>query len=253
MRGKTWALVVGAGLLIGAVSIAQPPKSGDAPPKGSELLVTMLADAKTALSKTRDYTCIFTRQETHKGVLSVEQVAEMRVRANPVGVYVRFAKPEAVAGMEVVHSATRRNTKMRYRPAGVNGVKGFLSLELDDAKFLAENRYPVTDWTIGAIVERVATAVAREKTLNNPIEVYTSDFQFAGRNVVRYEILTRRPHALRAAHRMLLFVDKETKLPLRYEAYDQPRTGSAVGTLFEAYSFSDVKPNVGLGESSFDY
>ena len=80
----------------------------------------------------------------------------------------------------------------------------------------------------------MAAAAAREKTLNNPVEVYASDFQFAGRNVVRYEVLTRRPHAFRYAHRMLIYVDKETKLPLRYEAYDQPKSGAANGDLFAA-------------------
>ncbi len=52
---------------------------------------------------------------------------------------------------------------------------------------------------------------------------------------------------------MLVYVDKETKLPVRYEAYDQPKNGAAVGELFEAYSFTDLKFNTGLGENSFDY
>jgi hypothetical protein len=152
--------------------------------------------------------------------------------------------------MEIAHTGARRNTKMRYRSSG---VKAFQTLDLDDAKFLTENRHPVTEWTMAAVIDRVSSSVAREKTLNNPVEVFTGDYQFAGRNVVRYDVYTRRPHALRYAHRMLIYVDKETKLPLRYEAYDQPKGTAAVGDLFEAYSFSEVKLNVGLGENSFDY
>lgn len=266
MRGNVWLAVSLAGLVGGAV-VAQPPKAGpakadvaktEAPkaPEGTKVggdLATMLADAKGALAKTRDYTCTFTRQEFVKGALSAEQVAEMKVRLNPGGVYVRFARPDAVAGLEAAYTAARKNGKFQYRPAGVAGAKGFKTIDLDDAKFLAENRHPVTDWTMSAILDRVAAATAREKTLNNPVEVYTGDFQFAGRNVTRYEILTRRPHAFRYAHRTLVYVDKETKLPVRYEAYDQPKSGAAVGDLFEAYSFSDVKLNVGLGENSFDF
>ena len=100
----------------------------------------MLGDARTALGKVRDYTCTFTRQELRNGTLSAEQVAEMKVRSNPAGVYVRFAKPDNVAGMEVAYTAARRNQKMRYRPAGIAGGKGFQSLDLDDAKFLTDNR-----------------------------------------------------------------------------------------------------------------
>jgi hypothetical protein len=268
MRVKTWAAVACAGMMVGGAVVAQPPKTEspkgepaktepakapEAPKAAGESLTTMLADARTALGKVRDYTCTFTRQEMRNGTISGEQVAEMKVRSAPAGVYVRFAKPDSVAGMEVAYTGARKTQKMRYRPAGADGVKGFKTVDLDDAKFLADNRHPVTEWTMAAILDRVAAATAREKALNNPVEVYAGDYQFAGLNVTRYEILTRRPHAFRYAHRMLVYVDKATKLPVRFEAYDQPKSGAATGDLIEAYSFSDVKLNVGLGENSFDY
>ena len=264
MRVKTWAAACAA-LLVGGVVVAQPPKVGPkAEPtrtvpakaeagKPADSLAAMLSESRTAIGKVRDYTCTFTRQEMRGGSLTGEQVAEMKVRANPAGVYVRFGRPEAIAGMELAYSAARKSTKFRYRAAGLAGAKGFQTLDTDDAKFLAENRHPVTEWTMSAIIDRIATAAAREKTLNNPVEVYASDYKFAGRDVTRYEILTRRPHAFRYAHRMLVYVDRETKLPVRFEAYDQPKGGAATGELFEAYSFSDLKLNVGIGENAFDY
>lgn len=267
MRGKTWAAVACAGLIAGGAVVAQPPKGepgkvtpvkGESAPraetgKAADSFATMISESRTALGKVKDYTCTFTRQELVKGTLSAEQVAEMKVRSTPNAVYVRFARPDAVAGLEVAYSAARKPNKMRYRPAGVEGARGFKTLDLDDSKFMAANRHPVNEWTIAALLDRVSAAAAREKTLNNTVEVYAGDFQFAGRNVIRYEVLTRRPHAFRYAHRMLVYVDKETKLPVRFEAYDQPKPGATVGELFEAYSFSDLKLNVGLGESSFDY
>lgn len=263
MRMKTWLGVACAAALAGGIVTAQPPKTAGDVPKGEpakapeapkpqgESLSTMLSDARTALGKVRDYTCTFTRQEMRNGTLGAEQVAEMKVRSAPAGVYVKFARPEAASGMEVAYTAARKLPKVRYKPAGA-ATKPFQTLDLDDPKFLADNRHPVTEWTMAAVLDRVAAAAAREKTLNNPVEVYAGDFQFAGRNVTRYEVLTRRPHAFRYAHRMLVYVDKETKLPVRYEAYDQPKGGASVGELMEAYSFSDVKLNVGLGENAFD-
>ena len=70
--------------------------------------------------------------------------------------------------------------------------------------------------------------------------------------MTRYEIFTRRPHAHRYAYKMLVFVDKETKLPVRFEAYDQPKSGSTISELLEAYSYTNVKLNVGLGEATFE-
>jgi hypothetical protein len=267
MRAKTWAVAACAGLIAGGALAAQPPKADPAkvtpvkgetapkadPGKAAESLAAMISESRTALGKVRDYTCTFTRQELVKGALSAEQVAEMKVRTKPAAVYVRFARPDAVAGAEVAYSAARKPGQMRYRPAGADGAKGFRTLALDDPKFMEANRHPVSDWTMSALLERVSAATAREKTLNNTVEVYAGDFQFAGLDVTRYEILTRRPHAFRYAHRVLVYVDKKTKLPVRFEAYDQPKPGATVGELFEAYSFSDVKLNPGLGESSFDF
>jgi hypothetical protein len=261
MRLRNWAAGV-AGLAAVGIAIAQTPRSEPVKPVAGlvpaeaakpDPLATMLADARTAYAKTRDYTGTFTRQERINGKLSAEQVGEMKMRVSPVGVYIRFARPEGIAGMEVAYSSAKRDGKVRYRPAGIDGRKGFQKLEVEDPKFLADHRHPVTRWGIGPIIELIATATAREKTLNNPVEVFTSDYQFANRNVTKYEIFTRRPHALRYAARMVVYVDKETKLPVRFEAYDDPKAGATTGELLEAYSFSDLKFNTGLGENAFDY
>jgi hypothetical protein len=262
MRLRGWAAFA-AGMVATGVALAQPPKIETIKPaagtsaansaKQIDPLGTMLSEARAAHARMRDYSGTFTRQERMNGSLSGEQVGEMKMRVNPVGVYVRFAIPDAASGMEVAYSAARHDGKMRYRQAGVAGRKGIQRLELDDAKFLANNRHPVTEWGIGPVIERVAAATAREKTLNNPVEVYTADYQFANRNVTKYEILMRRPHALRYAERIVVFVDNETKLPLRLEAYDEPKGESPIGELIEAYSFTDLKFNTGIGENTFDF
>ncbi len=267
-RWRTGLAATVAGLAVGA-AFAQPPKAETnkatatitkasaettpEPAKPAESLAGMLADARAAYGKLRDYTGTYTRQERINGVLSAEQVGEMKMRVNPVGVYVRFARPEAYAGAEVVFSGAKKDGKVRYRPAGLPGRKGFLKLDPEDAKFLTDHRHPVTEWGMGPILDLIASATAREKTLNNPVEVHASDYQFANRNVVRYEIVTRRAHAFRYAARMVVYVDKETKLPVRFEAYGDPKAGTTTPELLEAYSFTDLKFNNGLGENIFDY
>jgi hypothetical protein len=260
MRLRSWAAIA-AGMALSGIA-AQPPENGVVKPvagasvaviaKSADPLGDMLSQTRTACAKMRDYSCTFTRQERLNGSLSAQQVGEMKMRVNPVGVYVHFVVPDAVSGMEVAYTGARRTARVLYRPAGVPGAKGIMKLEVSDPKFLAANRHPVTEWGMGPIIELIATATAREKGLNNPVETHTSDFQFAKRNVTRYEILCPIPHANRYAARMVVFVDKETNLPVRFEAYDEPKGGAPVGELLEAYSFTDLKFNVGLGENTFD-
>ena len=270
MSVRNWVVAAVAGVAAAVAGAQQPPKvelirpaSGAAKPeagkaeaakpKSGDELSTMLAEARAALGKTRDYAGTYTRQERVNGKLGAEQVGEMKFRTKPAGVYVKFVRPEASAGMEVAYSAARNDGKVRFRPAGIAGRKGMPALAIDDPKFLAENRHPVTEWGMGPIVELIATTTAREKSLNNPVETFTADFQFAGRNVTKYEIHTRRPHAFRYAAKMVVFVDKETKMPVRFEAYGDPKPGTTAGELLEAYSFTDLKLNNGIGENSFDF
>jgi hypothetical protein len=135
MRMHTWAALA-AGLIAAGISVAQPPKTGPVKPvsgtvkdqsvevkKPADALAEMLAEARTAHAKTRDYTGTFTRQERINGALSAEQVAEMKLRVSPAGVHVRFVRPEAVAGMEVAFSGAKKDGRMRYRPAGIEGFE----------------------------------------------------------------------------------------------------------------------------------
>ncbi|MDB5311858.1 MAG: hypothetical protein JWO38_6060 [Gemmataceae bacterium] len=266
---RTWLAVAAGGAAIG-VAVAQPPATSPAPGKAptstvspesttpvdpartADPLGSMLTDAKAAYARVRDYVCVFTRQERVNGVLGAEQVAELKVRTKPFSMAIRFARPDAVAGLEAKFTSTTLSGKMKYRPAGAKGLNGTQMLSPDDPKVMAETRHPLTELGVGPVIDRLATIASREKTLGNPVEVYASDFQFAGRNVARYEMFTRRSHVYRYAYRCLVYVDKETKLPVRFEAYDEAKPGTTVGDLLEAYSYTDIKVNVGLGDSAFE-
>jgi hypothetical protein len=254
---RKWAAAAVAGAAVG-VAAAQPPaappagvKTGD-PLRAADPLGAMIAEARSAHGALRDYTCVFTRQERVGGSLGAEQVAELKYRANPVSVSVRFGRPEAVAGASATHVAGKRLEQAKVRPVGAKGLDQFVLLPLDDPKAMLGGRHPVTGYGVGAVIERVAKAVATEKSMNNAVEVYPSEFQFAGRAVTRYEVLARRPHANRYAYRMLVFVDSQTKLPVRWEAHDAPRPGTTTGELIEAHSYTDLRPNVGLGAAAFE-
>jgi hypothetical protein len=254
---RNWAAAVVAGTAVG-VAAAQPP----APPAGgakavdplrvADPLGAMIAEAKSAHAALRDYACTFTRQERVSGALGAEQVAELKYRANPNSISVRFARPEAVAGASASYVTGKRLEQAKVRPVGAKGLDRFLLVALDDPKGYLGGRHPVTGYGVGAVIDRVAKAVATEKGMNNPVDVYPSEFQFAGRSVTRYEVLTRRPHAHRYAYKMLVFVDNATKLPVRWEAHDAPRPGTTTTELLEAHSYTDLRTNIGLGETAFE-
>ena len=228
--------------------------ASSAPVDGSTALPKALADARSACAKLRDYTCHLVRQETVNGKLLPEQAAELRVRTQPMSVSVRVVAPKAVAGQETSYQSSRSTTAVRHKAAREEGIRtGFVTLPADDPKVLADTRHPLTQTGLVAVLDRMDRAVVTEKRLNHPVQVLTADYTFGGRPVTRYEVFAERPHPNRYAYRCVLYVDKESKLPARFEAYSQPKPGGpAEGELMEVQSFVGLKTNTGLGESAFE-
>lgn len=223
------------------------------PVNAAEAFPQALAEARTACGKARDYTCHLVRQERVGGRLLPEQVCELRVRAQPYSVSVRVIRSKDVAGEETSYVASKSDVKVRFRAAGADGIKfGFRTLRADDAKVLAHTRHTAADTGLLAVLDRIEKAVGIEKRLNNGVQVVAREYVFAGRPVTRFDIFADHPHPRRYAYRCVLYIDKETKLPVRFEAYDQPRGGAPEGELLEVQSFVGVRMNVGLGSSAFE-
>ncbi len=235
---------------VAPVKAVAPAKAVE-PVLAKDPLGTLLAEGQAAYAGLRDYTCTFTRQERTNGVLRAEQVGEMKVRTRPFSVRVRFARPDAAAGQELLYVAGKRaDGKVKFKDNGSRVSVGFVAVKPDDPR---TGREPVTNLGVGAVLDTLAAVAAREKTMGNPVEVFAADYTFAGKDVTKYEVFTRRPHAYRAFFRAVVYVDKATKLPIRYEVYDQPGpAGGVSGELLGAYSYSDFKPNAGVGDSAFD-
>ena len=110
----------------------------------------------------------------------------------------------------------------------------------------------IQDTGLGAILVRAEKMVEIEKKLRNPVQIVAAEYKFEGKPCMRYEIFCEKPHTQRYAHHAVLYIDKESKLPVRWEAYESPKPGEAVGGLLESVSFVNLKFNVGLGDSTFD-
>lgn len=224
-----------------------------APVNAAEAFPKMLADGRAAYSKLRDYACHLVRQERVNGKLHPEQTAELQVRVQPFCVDLKVIAPRTDAGEETVYASNVNTTRVKYRPAGLDGIKyGFQWQSKDDPKTMPDTRHPVTDTGLAAVLDRFEKAVAAEKRMNHPVQMTVAEYVFAGRPCTRYEVFAELSHPHRYAHRCVLFVDKETKLPVRFEAYDQPKANDADGELLEVQSFVGVRTNTGLGDAAFE-
>jgi len=219
---------------------------------GSSALPKMLTTAREAHNKLRDYAGFMVRQEKVQGKLLAEQTCEIRYRVNPMSVSVKVVSPKGVAGQDTVYNPARW-TKVKHMAGGLDGIRyGFQNLSIDDPKVLVATRHPMTQVGLLAVIDRVEKALATEKRMNNAVQVLMSEYTFLNKPCTRFEIFADKPHPARYAQRIVLFVDKETKLPVRFEAYESGKMSSTEAELLEVVSFVNLKLNVGLGETTFD-
>lgn len=213
----------------------------------------MLSEAKIALGKINDYSGHVIHQDRVRGKLTGDQTAEIRVKAKPASVSLKYVAPNALMGQELAFVAGRNGGKLRFKPAGSFGPDGFATVELADTRATAHTRHAASEFGIAPMVELLEKNLTIEQRLRNAVQVTVSDYVYANRPVTRFEVFTDRAHALRFAYRTVVYVDKETKLPIRMEAYDQPTIGSSpTGELLECYSYVNLKFNQGLGDAVFE-
>jgi hypothetical protein len=213
----------------------------------------MLTEAKIALGKINDYSGHVIHQDRVRGKLTADQTAEIRVKTKPASVSLKYVAPNTLMGQELVYVAGRNGGKLRFKPAGSFGPGGFSTVDLADTRATAHTRHSASEFGIGPMIELLEKNLTVEQRLRNAVQVTVSDYVYANRPVTRFEVFTDRAHALRFAYRTVVYVDKETKLPIRMEAYDQPAiNGSPMGEMMECYSYVNLKFNQGLGDAVFE-
>ena len=167
---------------------------------------------------------------------------------------ISVVSPKANVGEEISYLPSRFAAKYKYKAPGVDGIKyGYVTVTADDSRLYGE--HPAYDHRrrVARGDRALEKALAIEKQLNHPVQVLVADYSFAGRVATRYEVFSEKTHSARYAYRWVLYVDKETKLPVRFEAYDQPKPGGNTGgELIEVQSFLGIKANTGLGDSVFE-
>lgn len=240
------------GLAVAASLPAQPPPT----PNAAEISARLNADSKASFARVKDYIGLFYKQERINGQLQPEQTIQIRVRQQPFSVYMKWVGPQKFVGQEACFVAGKNNNQMRGKSAGpLLGALGFVSLDPRDPKAMAQNRHPITEAGLGNLVDQIAEGADKERLLPaDQLMMNVGEYRFLNRPVTRLETIRKNNNGQFYAHRTIVYFDRETRLPVRFEAYDWPRQGGQQGgDLLECYSYVDMKFNVGLTDGAFNY
>ncbi|HEY2154381.1 MAG TPA: DUF1571 domain-containing protein [Isosphaeraceae bacterium] len=217
-----------------------------------------IARAKAAIAECRaryralhDYACVFHKRERIDGKLTRPHVMNMRVRTEPYGVYIKFVAPDP--GREAIYQPAKHNGKIVYHDIGIGRlIAGTMLLDPRGTLAMDENRHPISDAGIGNLIEMVRDRWESELDPAESVVTIHEHARVADRACTMIEASHPRVSRSYSFHKVKVYIDHELGLPIRFEAYDWPKSAGAEPELVEEYTYSDLKTDVGVGDVDFD-
>lgn len=208
----------------------------------------------------RDYSAIMVKRERVNGKLLKPEYMQMKFRSErideqgnhvPFSIYAKFLKPQDCAGREVIWVKGHNNNKL-YAHEG-QGLPSLKTLSLDPDGWIAMrgNRYPIYEAGMENLIVKLIEKAERDRAAG-ACDVQYLDKKLNGRPCTLIEVKHPEQRAPYDFHIARVFIDKELKLPIRYQAYLWPSTPGGKPPLLEEYAYLKVKLNQGFTDQDFN-
>jgi hypothetical protein len=205
----------------------------------------------------KDYTAIVQKQENINGAVQGIQIMEVKVRHQPFSVYTKFRFPKELNGQQAIYVEGKNDGKLVAH--GVGPVqRAFGTQRLEPTSFLAMRgqKYPITEMGVLNLIDKLLEVGYKDSQFGECEVTYREGVPlFKDTPSVRECTVIQVVHPIPRSQFMFymarIYVDKALNIPIRYESFDWPRAGGSP-TLIEAYSYMDLKLNVGLTDLDFD-
>ncbi len=222
---------------------AVPPIRSAAAADQHESLLSLLTRMETSYARINDYTAVFRKQERVDGKLLPEETTLLKFQ-KPLKVYMKWMDDPHKGNEALYVDGNNGNKLLVHR----GGILGLLTLSLDPRGSLAMagNRHPITEVGLGYLIEGLIHNVKMALEHGELEITRLADEPLRGRPAIVVEARFV-PHPGRRYYtsRMVCHIDKELLLPIGAAFYDEN------GLLFERYTYSDVRLNVGLMPEDF--
>jgi hypothetical protein len=236
------------------------PAAQQAVPDKDHPLLPAIAMAKTGLAHInkdiKDYSCILVKQERVDGELLPKQYIYMKVRHEPLSVYMYFHRPSDVKGRECLYVQGMNDSKLTAHEGSSSLIP--MTVDLDPNGFLAMRgqRYPITEVGIKNLTA-LLVEVAENDLKHDECEV---TFKQGGLTLKKGE---KRPCTIIEVnhpvprkhfryHIARIAIDDEMQVPVYYAAYLWPTKPGGKPVLDETYTYTKLKLNQGFTDKDFD-
>ncbi len=199
----------------------------------------------------KDYTCTFVSRENLKGRMNEDQFIQLKYRQQPFSVSMKWLGPARLAGQEVAFAQGKNNNKLKVQSKGILGVAGFVAVDTDDARVREHSRHTIYETGLSNLIDSTIKSWDLDKTTGKAT-TKISEFDFDNRRCYRVETTRGERTPQTYCYRSVIFLEKNSKYPLRNENYGWPTKANPDGELMEAFSYTNLQFNVGLADREFE-
>lgn len=204
---------------------------------------------RAALQQVADYTAVFAQKE-RVGNRLFSHSMQIKHRQQPFSVYMKYIGQHK--GREVIYVEGQNEGKLLAHDAGLGRVIGTIALAPGSNKAMSESIYPISDFGMLKLVDRVITEWESE-TKFGEVEVNYSRSVLVGKadcKMIETTHPQKRPHFRH--HRTRLYIDKGTNFPVRVEHFGFPSEPGDDPPLAAEYQYSDIRVDQSLTDGDFD-
>ena len=240
--------------LAALLASAAAPAFGQEPPASSQEhpLVPAINYTKSLLKKVEalpGYEATFFKKEV-VGKSVVSQKMRIKIRHRPFSVYLYFENPHE--GREVLYVDGQNNGKLVAHESGFLSIAGSMELTPTDSMAMSENRYPITMAGIANTLKVMIKQWEAETKYGESEVKYYKDAKLG--SMVCRVVETSHPQPRRQFnnHKIRLWVDTASGLPVRMQKFGFPRRAGDQPPVIEDYTFMNIKTDVRLTDADFD-
>lgn len=217
----------------------------------SRFCILLLEDAERKLTGVSDFRATFYKRERVDGELGETNIMDLKVRRQPLSVYMRWREP--FEGREIIWQEDAHDGQIVVHAGGwQRKIVPLLKLDPLGERAMEYNRRPVTQIGIWNFNRRLLDNLRVD--LEQPeVKVWmTQDMKVGGRDAYCFRVVHADQPQRPVYHKMLMYIDQLLGIPVACELYGWPATQADDPPLEESYAFNDLELGAGLGDIDFD-
>ncbi len=212
----------------------------------------------------RDFTCRLVKRERINGILQETHFIDMAVREarhagdqieQPLSIYLHFLGPKNVADRRLIFVEGANQGKILVRNGGKHFDYVVADVDPNSDAAREETLVPVTEIGFNRLLARMIHVLERHRQVDVTGENTTAErirgAKINGRQCTVIRITHQRPMPGLEFHQANVFVDDELHAPVRVDYSDWPKLEGRPAPLIAEYTYTDLKLNVNLPDSTF--